>query len=190
MRFVSRLSLWSAAFAVLVAFAAPAQAKLEICNKTPAPFTVAIAFETDADVVSQGWWTVDPDKCTTVVDGDLSRQYYYHYIRSRALNVEWAGTFNFCTTEDPQFRISGAGGCEERNFHITGFRQIDVGSNKDFSLDITMGPAPAAAAVQPPAAAPATTTPQVAAPAATTAPVTPDTSSVSLPVATQAPAAP
>lgn len=153
------------ALPVILLAAAPAHAKLEICNKTPSPFSVAIAFETDADIVSQGWWTVDPDKCSTVIEGDLTRQYYYHYVKSRPLNVEWAGTFNFCTTEDPQFRISGAGGCEERNFHATGFRQIDVGSNKDFSLDITMGPAPAAAATPPaatPEAAPAAEAPATA----------------------------
>lgn len=85
-------------------FALPAHAQLEICNKTAAPFSLAIAYETDTDVVSQGWWTIDPDKCEQVIKTELKHQYYYHYVVSRALGVEWAGTFNFCTNDDPQFR--------------------------------------------------------------------------------------
>ncbi len=154
-----RFRFLALALPVLISLATPAFAKLEICNRTPSPFSVAIAFETDADIISQGWWTVDPDKCATVIEGDLTRQYYYHYVKSTALNVEWAGTFNFCTNQDPQFRISGAGTCEERKFTLTGFRQIDVGTNKDFALDISMAPvAPAAAVTTAPAVAPATTT--------------------------------
>lgn len=165
-----RLSLFALSVVLLAGLATPAHAKLEVCNKTPSPFVVAIAFETDADIVSQGWWTVDPGKCETVVSGDLTRQYYYHYVKSTALNVEWAGTFNFCTTEDPQFRISGASSCEDRKFHSTGFRQTDVGSSKDFALDISMGPSPepeqTAAPVEAAPATETTATPAEAAPVA------------------------
>lgn len=178
-----RFRFLALALPVLISLATPAAAKLEICNRTASPFSVAIAFETEADMVSQGWWTVDPDTCATVITGDLNRQYYYHYVRSRALNVEWAGNFNFCTNEEPQFRIAGSGRCEDRKFTATGFRQIDVGSNKDFALDISMG-APAAApaaevtpapalevpVVEAPAEAPVTEDPQAGTPAAAPAP--------------------
>jgi uncharacterized membrane protein len=155
-----KLGLFSVLAIALAFFAQPAAAQLDICNKTPAALSVAIAYETDADVVSQGWWTIDPDKCETVITSELNKPYYYHYAVSRALNVEWAGTFNFCSNDDPQFRISGASDCEQRNFRVQGFRQSDVGTNKRFSLDISMGPAPAAA--PPPAAAPVAETPAAA----------------------------
>ena len=136
-----------AVLAVMLSFfALPAHAQLEICNKTAAPFSLAIAYETDTDVVSQGWWTIDPDKCEQVIKTELKHQYYYHYVVSRALGVEWAGTFNFCTNDDPQFRISGASSCEQRNYHTTGFRQINVETSKAYTLDVSMGPPPAKAA--------------------------------------------
>jgi len=164
-----RLPFFALTAALLLAVAAPAHAKLEICNRTPSPFSVAIAYETGSDIISQGWWTIDADKCTTVIDTDLTRRYYYHYVRSRALNVEWAGSYSFCTNDDPQFRISGSGSCEDRKFHITGFRQIDVSAdgteanlNKDYTLDISMGPAP----VTPPVAQAPAVQPAVEAPVA------------------------
>ncbi len=153
------------ALAGLFIAASPAHAKLEVCNRTSSPISVAIAFETDADIVSQGWWTVDPDQCERVINTDLNRQYYYHYVRSAALNMEWAGTYNFCTADDPQFRINGASNCEERHFEVTGFRQTDVGTDKDFTLDISMGPSPAKPAAAPAQATPAQATPAQAAPA-------------------------
>ena len=136
---------------MLSCFALPAHAQLEICNKTAAPFSLAIAFETDTDVVSQGWWTIDPDKCEKVIKTELTHQYYYHYVVSRALGVEWAGTFNFCSNDDPQFRISGSSACEQRNYHTTGYRQINVGTNKAYTLDVSMGPPVKAAAPVAPA---------------------------------------
>lgn len=164
------------ALAFLFAFAAlPAQAQLEICNKTAAPYSLAVAYETEADVVSQGWWTVAPDKCETVVTGELKRRYFYHYAISRPLNVEWNGNFTFCVDDDPQFRITGASDCEQRSFRTLGFRQIDVGTNKAYTLDISMGPVPAqqvtpmAAPAAPPAIEPAAPATAPAAPAATTA---------------------
>lgn len=144
-------SVYGIIFAVVM-WAMPAAAQMEICNKTPAPFSVAIALETGSDMASQGWWTIDPDKCETVIEGELDKQYYYHYVISRALNVEWAGNYNFCTSNDPSFRINGSSECEQRGYRTTGYRQVDVEGNKAYTLTISMGPQPAAA--EPPAAQP------------------------------------
>lgn len=173
-----KLRLFSLLAVALAFLAQPAAAQLEVCNKTPGSLNISIAYETDADIVSQGWWTIDPDQCQTVITTELNKPYYYHYAVSRALNVEWAGTFNFCLNDDPQFRINGVGDCEQRSFRTVGFRQVEVGGNKRFTLDISSGPAPAAAqtpaavpaAAAPITAAPADAVPATAAPADTTAP--------------------
>ncbi len=140
----------------LVSMAPVAQAQLVVCNKTSAPLELAVARETDEDVVSQGWWTIDPTKCETAVTGELDRRYYYHYARSKALNVEWGSTFNFCVKDDPQFRIVGSTECEQRGMRSIGFRQTDVIGNKLYVLDITMGPAPQAQVTETPATTAAT----------------------------------
>ena len=163
-----------------VAVSAPAQADLTICNKTPASINVAVAFETSQDLVSQGWWTLDPDQCEKTIAVPLDHQYYYHYAISNAPKVEWAGNVNFCTSDDPQFRVIGAQGCEQRNYHTVGFRQTDVGTNKDYTLNIRSAeppkteatPAAPAAVATPAVTAPAATAPAVTAPPAATAPVT------------------
>jgi uncharacterized membrane protein len=170
-RFLSALAI------CLLLASAPAHAQLEICNRTAAPYSLAIAYETDADVVSQGWWTVAPDKCETVITGELKRRYFYHYAISRPLNVEWNGSFTFCVDDDPQFRITGASDCEQRSFRTLGFRQIDVGTSKSYALDISMGPAPAPK-VEPmaaPAAEPAPPAAAATVPATAPAPAPPAT---------------
>lgn len=160
------------AFVLLVVpfFAAPARAEFRVCNKTGAPISVALAFETAQDMVSQGWWTVDPDNCTALISTPLDKRYYYHYVISNALKFEWRGSYQFCTSSDPQFRITGSRDCESKGQNTTGFRQTDVGGNADYTLNVRTGPAPETAVTP----APATTTPPAAAsaPAATPA-VTP-----------------
>lgn len=151
-------------FCILVCSAplTPAQASLTICNKTPSSLSLSVAFETSQDLVSQGWWTLEPEQCQTTLPTPLDHQYYYHYAVSSALKVEWTGNFNFCTSDEQQFRIVGAQACEQRNYHTTGFRQIDVGTNKDYTLNIrsaaeTTTPPPPQATLAP---INSTTTPQ------------------------------
>lgn len=176
---VSRLSRLAAlACFVGCAVSGSARADLTVCNKTTAPVIFAVAFETTQDLVSQGWWTIMPDQCQIAISVPLDRQFYYHYAVSQELKVEWRGNFNFCTSDDPQFRISGAQSCEQRNYHTTGFRQTDVGTNKDYTLNIRNTPEPVA-----PGIAPVTTPPAAAAPAVPA----PTTTS---PLATPQPAAP
>lgn len=151
---------------------ASAQAALIVCNKAPAPVSLTIAYETVQDVMSEGWWTIAPDQCETVVKTELNQQYIYHYAKSEQLGIEWAGTYNFCTLNSPTFRIPGGMDCESRSYRTTGFRQIDLQGAKDYTLDILSGPvaaapsAPAAATTEAPAIeAPIVEVPAVEAPA-------------------------
>lgn len=172
-----RAFLMAGLLAVATVSAAPAHAAFTVCNKASSPINVAIAFETLQDVVSQGWWTIEPGACEAVIPSTLTQRSIYHYAMSTALNIEWAGAYNFCTQGSPQFRIVGSMDCEARNFKTTGFRQTDLKGQTDYTLDI-IGPAP-------------TTTPQATTPAATpevtlsTPEVTvPDTQTATPPVAT------
>ncbi len=170
---VQLMRLFAFVLLALPFFAEPAHAQFRVCNKTPAPISVALAFETTQDVVSQGWWTVDPDNCTVLINTPLDKRYYYHYVLSNALKVEWRGTYEFCTSGDPQFRITGSQNCESRSYTTTGFRQTDIGTSNEYTLNVRTGPAPASENVVTPApATPPAVTPET--PAVTGA-VTPET---------------
>ncbi len=138
-----RAFLMAGLVAVSGLVALPAHAAFTVCNKASSPVNVAIAFETPQDVVSQGWWTIDAGKCEAVIPGQVTQRSIYHYAMSTALNIEWAGAYNFCTQNSPQFRIVGSMDCEARNFKTTGFRQTDLKGQSDYTLDI-LGPAPVA----------------------------------------------
>ena len=128
---------------LICTFASSAHAQMTVCNKTAAPLSLAVAYEADDNVVSQGWWDIKANDCMVVIEAALSHPYYYYYAASKALNVEWTGNFNFCSSNESQFRIEGATGCEARNFTTKGFRQINVGTRKKGTLDITMAAPPA-----------------------------------------------
>jgi uncharacterized membrane protein len=167
----------------LAGIATPAQAQLTVCNKAPAPINLAIAYETMQDVLSQGWWTIEPDKCEAVIPNPLNQQYIYHYAKSSQLNVEWAGTYNFCTINAPEFRISGGMDCEARSYRTTEFRQIDLQGATAYTLDVTAGPAVAPTAETPAAETPAADAPVVDVPVMVDTPAMPEAAPTPAPAA-------
>lgn len=141
---ILRVALLSCAFALLMG--SPAFAKFEVCNHTQGEVEVAIAYETDQDVYSKGWWKLTPEQCEVVLTMPLNRPYYYHYVVAKSQHLQWGGTYNFCTSVDPMFQIQGTQDCEGRDFTTTGFRQTDTKGSPDYTLHIRTAPAPAPSA--------------------------------------------
>lgn len=127
------LALVPLAFAV---FAAPAQAKLAVCNKTEHPVAVAIGHLRGRDWVSEGWWRVEPKGCTDILRGVLTARYYY--LRGVHLGVEgaWDGTRFFCVARD-NFTIKGRGNCAKKGLAQAGFFEIDTGEYPTFVQNLS-----------------------------------------------------
>jgi len=128
MRFVIALAI--------MAFTLPAEAALNICNKSSRAAKVAVGIYDGAEWLSRGWWWVPPKSCTVVVSGALNSRYYYLYA-SDAGAGSWDGEHSFCVGTRDKFEIAGRENCAARNFERKGFFEIDTGNAADYTQSLS-----------------------------------------------------
>lgn len=127
---------------VLSVPAVPAFAKFEVCNSAPSDQTVAIAYRSDGDWVSEGWWTIAQGDCKTLVGSDLKSRYFYY--RATVSGGSFTGeNYYFCTDKNA-FTIQGKADCESRGYASEAFSEIDTGDNTAFKLTLVDPNPPAA----------------------------------------------
>src|ERR1700761_8039215 len=81
--------------AATVLATAPAEAALNVCNKSDASTRVALGRFDGTHWTSQGWWNVAPKSCTRLLNGPLQARYYYLYAADSAAGT-WEGKTHFC----------------------------------------------------------------------------------------------
>ncbi|HXL98525.1 MAG TPA: DUF1036 domain-containing protein [Rhizomicrobium sp.] len=121
---------------VLLAGAAPAQAAFTLCNKTGHPAKVALGRFNGTDWGSEGWWTIAPGHCQTLVPGALDARYYYLYASDGGSGT-WDGSHGFCVGTADKFAIVGRGDCGARGYARKGFYEVDTGENTDVTKSIS-----------------------------------------------------
>jgi len=125
----------SAACALLPVTAA--QADLRICNKTTSRVGIAIGYKAERDWTSEGWWTVEADRCATLLTGPLVSQYYYMYAVDYDQGGEWGGESAYLCTQEKEFTIEGVSDCVARGFQRTGFYEVDTGDQDNWTVQLT-----------------------------------------------------
>ncbi|WP_170294943.1 DUF1036 domain-containing protein [Roseospira navarrensis] len=129
--------------ALMVFAVSPALAGLEVCNQTNIPRWVAVGYNKDSMWTSEGWWNLEPGDCTTVLDGDLTEQFYYYRAEDQNEDFEGDG-YMFCGVDDA-FTIVGDQDCEGRGYNELGFREVDTGgSTTTFTLVLSPATVPGA----------------------------------------------
>ena len=98
----------------LIAAAMPARAELTLCNRTSYQMDAAIGLEKRANVVTRGWFRIDPGQCRQVVDGALDVDMVYVHARTPPVYgsapLPQNGNAEFCI-RDGNFEIANARGC-------------------------------------------------------------------------------
>ncbi len=117
---------------ILLLLARPAEAGFAVCNKTAIPARVALGRFDGTDWTSQGWWTVQPHKCRTLLTGALVSRYYYLYASDGGPG-SWAGSRSFCVSGEERFRIAGRAACARRGYDRKGFFLVDTGQKPDYT---------------------------------------------------------
>lgn len=120
---------------VLLAGTGHAKADFNVCNKTKERVAVALGFRQQGLWISQGWWNVEPARCTTLLPGKLSETKYYLYADAKAHNWFMGGGFRFCVKND-EFKVIGNGNCPLQGASPLGFREVAVGKNASFTYEI------------------------------------------------------
>ncbi len=133
----------SAALAILAGAIVPAQAATwSICNRTPEPLQVAIAYRNQGGTwVSRGWWPLRAcGGCAAVLDlseTDTVEQYYRAESGRGELRLD--GPTRFCMNRNA-FTVSNRGTCPP-GFWAQGFHQVKV-PYSDRHFTSTINPAP------------------------------------------------
>ena len=101
----------------MAAFACPARADLQLCNKTSYVLDLALGLEEKGAAATRGWFRVDPGACRTVLQGALNAESAYVHARALGLYgappLPQAGHVDLCVAEG-NFVIAGAKACQTR----------------------------------------------------------------------------
>ena len=123
--------------AALLGFAGtPALADLKLCNNTSSRVGVAIGYKDKDGWASEGWWTVEPNKCLPLLKGILIARYYYVYAVDYDKGGSWGGKAMMCT-RDKIFTIRGLDNCVERGYQKSGFFEVDTAEETDWTISLS-----------------------------------------------------
>jgi len=124
------------ALAVLLVLSGPAAAGLTVCNKAAHAARVALGRFDGTHWSSEGWWHIEPGKCTQLLAGNLIARYYYLYASDSAAGG-WGGSTNFCVGTAERFSIAGRGGCAQSGFDQRGFFEVDTHNRLDWTQSLS-----------------------------------------------------
>jgi uncharacterized membrane protein len=119
------------ALLVFLAFAGPAQAGFNLCNRTAHPAKVALGRFNGTDWMSEGWWTVLPGQCSALIGEKLKARYYYLYADTGG--DSWEGTRGFCVAQSDKFSVIGRADCAGRGYDRKLFFMVDTGQKLDYT---------------------------------------------------------
>ena len=132
---VRPLAAAAGALVLLGVASLPARADFKMCNNTESRVGVALGYKDKEGWASEGWWTIEPQKCLTLLKGDLIAKYYYVFAVDYEKGGSWGGKAMLCT-RDKVFTIRGIDECIERGYQKTGFFEVDTGEETDWTVSL------------------------------------------------------
>jgi uncharacterized membrane protein len=113
-----------------------AEAALKLCNHTGSRVGVAVGYKDQKGWASEGWWTIEAQKCSVIVNYALIARYYYIYAVDYEKGGSWGGKSNLCIT-GKVFTIRGIEGCTSRGYQSVGFFEVDTGEQTDWTVKLS-----------------------------------------------------
>ncbi|MEE9314765.1 MAG: DUF1036 domain-containing protein [Rhizobiaceae bacterium] len=114
----------------------PAHADLKVCNNTSVMVGVSVGYRLTKGWITEGWWRIPANVCTSVFKGDLNSRYFYLHAEDAETGGRWRGPVFMCTSSK-QFKIGGLKDCFTRGFERTGFFEVDTGDQKNWQVRLT-----------------------------------------------------
>jgi uncharacterized membrane protein len=117
---------------VLLASHASAFADFRVCNKTRSLINLAVGTNAGDEFATEGWWTVTPGSCATLVRGPLTGRYVYLY----ATDIEGVdvlkGAVSMCIDRG-KFKVYGVENCWRRGLQAVTFAEVDTLNSPDWT---------------------------------------------------------
>lgn len=123
-------------FDTLADAAAKIQPAFSWCNDTAYTVMASLGVETNASVVTRGWYRIAPGQCLTPpISGEPQRLYSYaeaidkdgQTVKRRDGWLAWGGATILCTRQD-RFEISDHSDCAAKGLDMMGFALVDLGN--------------------------------------------------------------
>ncbi|HKL69608.1 MAG TPA: DUF1036 domain-containing protein [Salibaculum sp.] len=127
------LALWG----VLVAFPSGAAADFTVCNDSFDVLNLAIAHDPGNGFVSEGWWTIAPNRCVAVIRERIQNRYVYVHATDVFNQPVLEGGADFCIDEG-RFRIAGPEDCWARGHIAAPFAEVDMGQSENWTLILNL----------------------------------------------------
>jgi uncharacterized membrane protein len=124
------------ALALLAVSQAPARADFRVCNKTRSLINLAIGTNAGDDFATEGWWTVTPGSCATLVRGPLTGRYVYLYATDIDDVDVLKGSVSMCIDRG-KFKAYGIENCWRRGLQAVTFAEIDTLDSPDWTTFLT-----------------------------------------------------
>lgn len=122
-------------FACLACFALPqkAEAGLRVCNGSVDLVNIAIGYETDEGIRTEGWWTITSNACSQVLQEPLKSAGYFLHVADGFGEGRLVGDITLCIREE-KFVVYDGDQCWQRGLIEADFFQIETGGAEDWTV--------------------------------------------------------
>lgn len=110
-----------------------AQAEFAVCNDSFDVLNLAVAHDPGEGFLSEGWWTIAPNRCVVVIRERIHSRYVYVFATDVFNQPIVEGSAPFCV-DDGRFRILGGEDCWLRGHVAARFAEVDIGEAENWTL--------------------------------------------------------
>ncbi|POF29273.1 DUF1036 domain-containing protein [Roseibium marinum] len=121
------------AVCAFLAFPSVAEAGLRVCNGSVDLVNVAIGYETDEGVRTEGWWTITSNACSQILQEALTSRRYYLHVADGFSESRLGGDITLCIREE-KFVLYDGDQCWQRGLIEADFFQIETEGAQDWTV--------------------------------------------------------
>lgn len=115
------------------AFMASAEAGLRVCNGSVDLVNIAIGYETDEGLRTEGWWTITANACSQVLQEPLNAASYYLHVADGFGESRLGGDVTLCIREE-KFVLFDGDQCWQRGLIEADFFKIETEGAPDWTV--------------------------------------------------------
>jgi len=114
-------------------FAGQAEAGLRVCNGSVDLVNIAIGYETEDGLRTEGWWTITANACSQVLQEPLRETKYYLHVADGFGESRLGGDITLCIREE-KFVLYDGDQCWQRGLIEADFFQIETEGAEDWTV--------------------------------------------------------
>lgn len=118
---------------LLFAQAETASAGLRVCNGSVDLVNIAIGYETEDGLRTEGWWTVTANACSQLIQGRLTSDRYYLHVADGFGESRLAGDITLCIREE-KFVLYDGDQCWQRGLIEADFFLVETDGTEDWTV--------------------------------------------------------